>query len=283
MKRICSALLAVVLIAASCTLFSACFAGAENENALSGERDGIGFCFLEEAGLLLLSGNGELQAGGGILSRPFCERVKYLYAGKNVRFPQTGSLSALKELETVFFEAGQADADLNALPEGVGAVCGFADIENAENQPYGHRVGHCPSVGLDACILCGRAYEFTFDQSTCSLLRDGKKVYDETLVLCGQDVSFDRDGVMIADGFRTVGGEKMFFENNRFAVGTKDIEGVRYTFSSRGFLTGTRALDVFVPAYQILLPILAIPLGACVCFGVYRFYVYRSKKEEEDR
>lgn len=270
------------LITALCLSVSSCFSGAQNDRTASGEREGIIFSYIAGQDLLLLGGNGTLKSTNRILSLPFAGQIRYLFVGKGVYIQEKNVFGALPELSLVWFE-GTPSYDTAAVCGGdVRIVLNADDFETRAGEPYGDAVGHCPVPSSGVCVLCGRAFSYCYDNRRCSLLRDGKTVYDETLILEGQKRRFNAEGYLEADGFQTLGGETRYFENGSYVAGTRDMDGVRYSFSSEGLLTDEKALDSAVPAYQIVLPLLTLPLGAAVCFGVYRFHQYKEKKEEKN-
>ena len=271
----------LILILTLPILLSACFAGAQDDKTLSGVRDGVQFCYLPARQTLLLSSSEPLRADNRIFSLPFVGDVRTVYLTKKTKDVDFSAFAALNQMNALLLEG---DAGTYALPQNPQYAIA-SDVPSAETNAhaaYGEMLGHCLVASENCCILCGQALELTYSDHRCALLRDGKNVYDETLLLDGQSLRFDADGYLVYDGMLTLCGETRLYEQNAYVSGSRDIDGVRYTFSSDGAQTNTRPLDTSIPAWQIILPLCGLLLGAAICFGVYKFYRYKQKKEDEE-
>ena len=273
---------ALLLLAALLLVLCSCFSCAQDDRSTAGVRDGILFSYLENEQLLILSGKETVRESNRIFSLGFSDKVKYLFltAGTNDIAP--AALSLLTSLETVYC-ADDASAFGDRLSGAPQARYGVTDFETNADLPFGHAIGHCPVNEENICLLCRERWSYAYENYKCKLLRGGSAVTGEVRAE-GRELSFDRDGWLTVEkaGFLTLGGEKRYFDGQGvMAIGQKDIDGYRYTFSNDGILTDERPLDTSVPVMQIIFPILALLLGAGVCFGVYRFRKYKEKKEDE--
>ena len=275
-RRLTAALLPVILL----ILLSSCFAGAQDDHSLAGERDGVVYGFIEDRGLLVLSSGERVSGDCRVFSLPFASRVLCMYLTAGTVNVDADAFSRFDHLQTVVC-ADEADSFGGAFEGRAYRVeYGARNIETEEGA-YGGAVGHFPVNVKKRCIFCQKSLEYVYGGGICSLVRDGKTVYDETILSEGKELRFDSEGALVAEGFLSLGGETRFYENSRYDIGTKDIDGERCVFSSEGALTSRRALDKSIPAYMILLPLAALPAGAGACVFVYYFRKAKQKKEEQ--
>ena len=281
-KEYLRGVLAVVLAALLLTGAVSCFSGAQDDRSTAGVRDGILFSYLGDEQLLILSGKATIKASSRIFSLGFEDKVKYLFLTAGTDDIAPDAIGALTALEAVYCADGEeAFGDrLSGAPQ---VLYGVTDFETRTDLPFGHAVGHCPVNEENVCLLCKERWRYAYEDYRCKLLCEDRAVTGKVLVE-GRELSFDRDGYLTVESasFMTLGGEKRYFdERGVMAIGQKDLDGYRYTFSNDGILTDERPLDASVPVIQILLPVLALFVGVGVCFGVYRFRKYKEKKEEE--
>lgn len=277
-KKLPALLLLFCVMTALCT---SCLRGAENHDALSGEREGAHFLYESEEKLLILYTENEITKEGSLLDRSFKEEVEYLFLSIGVSYVEDGAFLCFPNLKKVFCRAKPSNI-ANACADGVEILLNVDDFETQSYLPSGTVLGHCPEATADCCLLCSASCGYYYEDYCCYFKRLDVNVCDETLLLEGKNLHFGKDGKLEEDGFLTLGGEKRYFENGVFRTGTFDLDGVRYALSTSsstmGVVTSEKKIDEKVPLVFILMPLAALPLGGAACFFVYRLY----KKKNPD-
>ncbi len=273
------AALAVVLL----LLFTACFSGAQDSNAPSGMRENVYYLYLEQESLLILRGTGTLAADNRILQMDFVPFVQEIYLSKGITGYEKGAFDSMEKLQRVYayenLESNAADS-LKADGSAFTLLCGITDFEEKAYLLSGRLLGHCPEKISGECLLCGKDCLYQYNDLYVSLYIDGKAVKDTVVRTEGLERHFDSEGKLICEGFSVVGGYMRYFRNNRMITGNADIDGMRYSFSSDGFVVSEKVIDTKLPFRLFLPAVAAVPVGLCMVFGVRMLYKKRSRERD---